>query len=85
MSYQLCTTCTVESNCRYAPGRTSVFLCEEFEGARPSPQRSDTPDPADPPSPTGSLTGGLCGNCAHDADCVFPRPAGGMLTCREYK
>lgn len=85
MPYQLCTTCTVEPDCRYTAGRNSVFLCEEFEGATPSPQQPEDPDPSGPPSPTGDRTGGLCGNCARDADCVFPRPAGGVLTCREYK
>lgn len=86
MTYALCTTCSLQPDCRYREGRSNVFLCEEHEGVQPPPPyREAHQSSCGPASPRGEGTGGLCSNCAVEAACAFPRPVTGVLNCLEYK
>jgi len=86
----LCGSCVVMDECTYRRDRANpIHSCDEFEGAV-----------MPPPAPTvlsqkrmndrakaanQQWYPGLCGICAKQADCVFPKPAGGVWQCEEYE
>ena len=68
----LCSSCRYSQSCTYLKSLTMpVTQCEEFEGF--------FPEPGD------DAREGLCVTCDNRATCMFPRPAGGIWHCEEYR
>ncbi|HEB83500.1 MAG TPA: hypothetical protein ENI92_00720 [Bacteroidetes bacterium] len=87
----LCMTCNHAGTCSYlARADGPIWHCEEFDDSGPAGNESANPVPpaleADP-QPAGTNEGplGICSNCAHLADCTFPKPPGGVWYCEEYE
>ena len=82
----LCTTCMHARTCMHRRmTNRPIWYCEQFE-LPPSP-RSETvlnEVPATPVDNPGGLQG-LCANCALRETCTFPKPAGGVWHCEEYR
>jgi len=82
----LCTTCMHARTCmnRRMTSRP-IWYCEQFE-LPPSPKAETVLNevPAAPVDNPGGLQG-LCANCALRETCTFPKPAGGVWHCEEYR
>jgi hypothetical protein len=84
----LCMACRRDPTCSY-PRTRPVLQCEEFEGygprARDYGSSGESGDPRDPwHAPTAEYKG-LCTSCANRDTCAFPKPAGGIWHCEEFR
>lgn len=94
----ICTTCKHRLTCTYPGSQDNPKLfCEEFEceGAQCSGAAGNigvvTSTPIEPA--TGADSGGQCGtkylglcvNCENREYCKYPKPAGGVWFCEEYR
>jgi len=84
----LCTACVRAGTCTFVRAASHTLLqCEEFAGALPREASSALPGYVQP-CLEGQLAGGpdgLCSNCEGASTCHFPRPAGGVWHCEEYR
>jgi len=89
----ICSACIHEAACIYARSAAQIVLnCGQFE---PCPPRA--PEPADqdraelaalwglPADEESSHYPGLCVNCEDRHICRYPKPAGGVWQCGEYR
>jgi hypothetical protein len=85
--FGLCSTCCSDTTCTY-PRREEarVLECLDFDGevvdtesSRPAPRPSSTRTAPKAREP------GLCGWCEMKPTCTFPKPAGGVWFCEEYR
>ncbi|MDQ7779206.1 MAG: hypothetical protein RDV41_05800 [Planctomycetota bacterium] len=83
----LCTTCDNTPACSLRKRRREgVVQCEEFA----VPPARICRSVARNSRPSGSLRKvsrymGLCSNCEQVRTCKFPKPAGGVWSCEEYR
>ena len=85
----LCSTCTQDPVCRYPrrPG-ARVRECLDFQGevrheADRSPRAAFRPSGKDPVP--AAREPGLCSWCEMKPTCTFPKLAGGVWFCEEYR
>jgi hypothetical protein len=90
----LCSTCEGRATCTYPRDRDRPRLfCEEFDWAWQ--HRMRTAAPVSPPVgrpgtrrteavQTASKYKGLCATCENQAECTFPKSAGGVWHCEEF-
>ena len=90
----LCVTCNNAPDCYYLALRGPALFCELFDGYAPLEERRPQGDRAVVVgTPFAVQTGaeqtppllGLCVNCENRAECVHPKPAGGVWHCEEYR
>ncbi len=86
----LCIACRKDPACRYLRyAARPVLQCEEFEGFEPrakGSEASEVPDAPSPgPDPIQAEVKGLCISCANRCTCAFPKPAGGIWHCEEFR
>ena len=83
----ICASCMNAADCTYPkdPERPALY-CDEFAGyaeqpaAKAAPRKSIVAEPEQAPG----LNRGLCGTCANNKECTFPKPEGGVWRCEEY-
>ncbi len=86
----LCVACRRDPACHYPRDASRpVLQCEEFEGYEPRAKGSaNSGEPAvrTPLSdPIQVEVKGLCITCANRDACAFPKPAGGIWHCEEFR
>lgn len=88
----LCGSCTRAEDCTFIRrAEQAVLDCDEF--APVEPRRTAPHLVLAPPAFAGlaehdeeeAAAIGLCRSCAHRADCVYPRPQGGVWHCDDYR
>ena len=84
----LCIACRKDPTCTYVR-MLPVIQCEEFEGYEPrskSQRNSEGSTEIFPPQhPAPAEYKGLCTSCANRETCAFPKPAGGIWHCEEFR
>ncbi len=84
----LCTACSKDPTCTYTRLRP-VIQCEEFEGFGPRKKGAEMLDCAEESGsqhhPAPREYKGLCTSCSYRETCAFPRPAGGIWHCEEFR
>ena len=82
----LCVACIRDSSCTY-PRLQPVVQCEEFEGYEPRSLALPASAPVcEDPAPAGAFENkGLCITCENRYTCGFPKPAGGIWHCEEFR
>lgn len=90
----VCSACKHEAGCIYPKSKGQIVLnCEQFELGSPIPRTSPGLDQMEleklwrKPSPEESETKfkGLCSSCEDRNVCIYPKPAGGVWRCEEYR
>lgn len=94
--YGLCSTCEGRATCTYPqdPDRPKLF-CEEFDWWAQRRMQSAAQARINPPlttpevrtteaAQTTSKYKGLCATCENQAECTFPKSAGGVWHCEEF-
>ena len=86
----LCVACRRDQVCHY-PRNTSrpVLQCEEFEGHEPRAKNPVAHEESTVLSrfrdPVQAEVKGLCITCVNRNTCAFPKPAGGIWHCEEFR
>lgn len=86
----LCIACRKDQACHYPRNASRpVLQCEEFEGYEPRAKSSwnSEESAAQTPfrDPIQAEVKGLCITCANRNTCAFPKPAGGIWHCEEFR
>ncbi|MBN2378561.1 hypothetical protein JXM67_02005 [candidate division WOR-3 bacterium] len=86
VEYQgLCSTCKNAKDCVFPRSvEHPIMHCDEFVGYE-GPRTKAIPRIAKPSSKEEVEFKGLCRNCENRHHCVFPKPAGGVWHCDEYR
>ena len=92
----LCSTCKGRDTCTYPrPTDRAVLFCAEHDGYEEAPllsifasissvaPKKRTPTVRTKAKP--SRRQGLCALCENRETCTFPKPAGGVWQCEEFK
>lgn len=82
----LCSTCMLANDCVFPrdAGRP-VMHCDEFVGME-NPLTIAAPRKVAVNQPQDSVEyKGLCRNCEERFTCTYPKPAGGVWRCEEYR
>lgn len=86
----LCIACRKDPTCSYLRNASlPVLQCEEFEGYEPRARilgnhnGSIAQGPLRDPVPAEDK--GLCVTCENRDTCAFPKPAGGIWHCEEFR
>lgn len=82
----LCSTCKKAPTCTFPRSlERPVMHCDEFEGYE-GPKTGVIPRVASPPEAADRVVfKGLCKNCEDRFTCTYPKPAGGVWRCEEYR
>ena len=89
----ICSACKHEANCIYPRSMGQIVLnCGQFE---PSPSIAPPPDRAQmeleklwkksTSEEAETKFKGLCSSCEDRHVCIYPKPAGGVWRCEEYR
>lgn len=88
----ICSTCKNAAGCTFPKNPAKpVLRCEEFEVDTCPPvetsrvERSPATASVDIEAEDSVKFLGLCSNCDNLRTCTFPKPAGGVWHCEEYK
>lgn len=90
----LCSACIHEQGCVYPKSKDQVVInCGQFEPcatvSRPKPSRDQVELEKLWRKPSHSESEakfkGLCSSCADRDVCIYPKPAGGVWRCEEYR
>ncbi len=82
----LCSTCINAENCVFPrDAERPIMHCDEFVGMEKSltvaaPRKVAVSQPEDEVKYKG-----LCRNCEERFTCTYPKPAGGVWRCEEYR
>jgi hypothetical protein len=81
----LCSTCKHAKHCVFPRSADRPIMhCDEFEGYE-GPKTKTVPRIAKSEPKEEVEFKGLCRNCENRHHCVFPKPAGGVWHCDEYR
>jgi hypothetical protein len=90
----ICSTCKHEEVCIYPRNGGQIVLnCGQFEPCPPMPSRPPEKDQMEleelwkksSRDKPGKEFKGLCSNCEDRHTCIYPKPAGGVWHCEEYR
>ena len=89
----ICSACKHEEDCIFPRDRAQIVLnCEQFEACPPVSRPIDKVrmeleelwKRSSEDKPNGEFKG-LCSNCEERYTCIYPKPAGGVWHCEEYR
>jgi hypothetical protein len=90
----LCSACRYEAGCIYPRSKEEVVLnCGQFEPCLPLAQPPPSPDQVEleklwrksSREESDTKFKGLCSSCEDRNVCIYPKPAGGVWRCEEYR
>jgi hypothetical protein len=90
----LCSACKHEEGCIYVKGKEQIVLnCGQFEPSPPIQRPPTGRDQAEleklwkesSRQETETKFQGLCSSCEDRNVCIYPKPAGGVWRCEEYR